>query len=376
MLEAIENALESLPEFDDIRIEHKEAVLAAIELIEELKVLIPDAEIEGEHLLNEMLEKIIYLENEKSSDIGYTTVSPQMYDLFGESVVPFEGYFYNAKYIDKVLIEDTNGNVKTVEANIEYIESWKLNGKTYPAYKYNADIYFNDGYYIMKMIGISQSGVQTNTAARFSVDTTAPELDIEVIGVDENNETEEESVEVQVTMRDNFANLTLYVWDSYEFSKEYATSDNRFRQPAKYTYTMTLNLDVGKNEFPFTLVDEAGNETVRTIEITRIDQQPKCYAAYYFDDWSPHAIKTMLIVDNVENIEDAEDAVYFRAKYINDKGVIVSTNTVKLGEEVQVGFSSPNPKELKGIDIVIMDGTARKNILYTFENVDPVKIEK
>lgn len=263
-----EKAIANLPSLDDIRIEKKEAVLKAIELTEEVYKLDENATIEGTDLLSEMLEKIEYLENEEGHQIRFTQVSPEPYELFN-STVGFEGYFYGAKYIDRVLIEDTNGEVETIEAEVEYIDDWEFQGRTYPAYRYTANVDIEDGYYVMRVIGISQSGKQNNTATRFSVDTTAPELDIEILGVDEYNTTTKESVEVNVTMRDNFANLTLYRWDSYEFGQIYPTSDSRFRQPAEYTKTITLDLDIGENEIPFKLIDGAGNQTTETITIFR-----------------------------------------------------------------------------------------------------------
>lgn len=375
MIQEAEEAIAVLPSLEDIRIEHKEAVLDAIAMVEAIKAMDSNAVVNGEELLAPMLEKIEYLEAEESYNIRYTTSSPQMYDLFGTSAVPFEGYFYNAKYIDRVLIEDTGRKVETVEADIEYIEDWVFrdsSGKvlyTGPAYKYNADVVCEDGFYTMKIIGISQSGVQNNTAARFSVDTTAPVLEININGVNENNVTEAESVEVEVTMRDNFANLTLYLWDSYEFGKSFYTSDSRFRQPAEYTYTTTLDLEIGENEFPFTLIDEAGNETVRTIKITREDPQPTLYAYYYQEVVSPWVTNTYLLV-NVENIEGA---TRYRARYINAKGSKVSTNTAGLGEPVQIGSGAIDPTD---IEVVIMKDGERDNILHVFENVNPIKIEK
>lgn len=260
--------IEALPELQDLNIEDRDALIEVRLAYDNL------SDIEKTFIRN--LEKLIqlegkmeYLENEKPSDILFTQVVPSPYDLYGNSIVRFEGYFYNAKYMDKVLIEDIDGNLEAVEADIEYIKDFEIGGRLYPAYKYTADVELEDGYYVMRVIGISQSGKQNNTAARFSVDTRAPELDIEILGVDENNTTTEEAVDVNIIMRDNFANLTLYVWNSYEFGQSYPTSDRRFREPAEYTTTTTLNLEMGENEFPIKLVDAAGNETIETVTIVR-----------------------------------------------------------------------------------------------------------
>lgn len=260
--------IDALPDLDGLRLTDKddvEAVRLAYENLSEIeKTFVTNLE-----RLLELGEKIDYLDNEKASDIRFTQVKPQPYDLYSDSRVRFEGYFYNARYMETVLIEDIDGNVETVEADIEFIEEFEIGGRLYPAYKYIADVELDDGYYVMRVIGLSQSGQRNNTAARFSVDTTAPQLDLDILGVDENNVTTDERVEVNVRMRDNFANMTLYAWDSYEFGQNYPTSDRRFREPAEYTTSVYLNLEMGENQIPFRLVDGAGNETIETITIVR-----------------------------------------------------------------------------------------------------------
>lgn len=260
--------IDALPDLHALRLTDKEAVEEARAAYENLSE-IEKTFVNNLDRLMELEEKIAYLENEVASDIRFTQVSPQPYDLYSDSTVRFEGYFYNARYMESVLIEDIDGNVDRVEADIEFIEEFEIGGRVYPAYKYVADIELDDGYYVMRVIGLSQSGQRNNTAARFSVDTTAPELDLEVLGLDENNVTRDERVQVNVTMRDNFANMTLYAWDSYEFGQNYDTSDRRFREPAEYSTSVFLNLQMGENQIPFRLVDGAGNERVETLTIIR-----------------------------------------------------------------------------------------------------------
>lgn len=250
---------------------HKDAVLNALELVKEVKALDSQAEVQGEKLLSELLEKIEYLEKEKDGDIWYTQVSPTAAtDFFKESKVTFEGYFYNVKYIDKVLIGKE-------EVNLEYIPKWEFKNSsgnviyTGPAFKYQKEIEYESGYYEEKITAISESGRQNNLTARFFVDTIAPQLDLKVKGVNSENETGAESVEIEVTMKDNFYDLTLYSWgDNFEFSQE-ASSNSQLNKPANVSKTITLyDLDMGENEITFRLVDALGNETAKTISITRI----------------------------------------------------------------------------------------------------------
>src|SRR5699024_183772 len=144
------------------------------------------------------------------------------------------------------------------------------------------------------------------------------ELDMEILGVDENNRTTKESVEVNVTMKDNFANLALYVWDSEEFRESYPTSDRRFREPAEYTTTITLDLAMGENEIPVQLVDEAGNETVRTIAITREPQEPVVTGDVHFSLFKDTTSSANRVdFDNISNfyIKNKETGEVFSEGY-------------------------------------------------------------
>lgn len=265
-----EKAIKDLPSLKDIRISHKDAVLKAKALVEKVKALDPTAKVQAEEIIAQLLEKIAYLEKETDSDILYTQVTPYPgTGYFKESKVTFEGYFYNVKYIEKVLI----GNE---EANIEYISNWEFKdttGKvlyTGPAYKYHKEIDYASGYYEEKVMAISESGRKQNTTARFFVDTIAPELDIVVKGINEHNEIASDEVEVEVTMKDNFYDLRLVVWDSEEFSQE-ATQPSQFNKSVNVTKNITVYyLDMGVNAIPFVLTDRLGNETIKIITITRI----------------------------------------------------------------------------------------------------------
>jgi hypothetical protein len=260
-VESAEKAIANLPTLENARITHKEAVLKAKALVDIVKALDPTASIVGEHSLVGLLEKIEYLENEESKDIGFTQVFPTSQpQKFRDSKVDFEGYFYGAKYLEKVLI----GNV---EADLEYVPDYKYG----PAYKYSKEIEFESGYYEEKIYGISQSGKQTNTVARFFVDTVKPTLDIG--NIDENNklmtDVVEDSVEVEVTMKDNFYDLELHFWGNHGFIQE-SDGGAQLAVPANVTESITVfGLEEGDNEVDFVLTDAAGNETTTSIIITR-----------------------------------------------------------------------------------------------------------
>ena len=260
-VEEAEKAIKALPIFKDIRIGHQEAVLNAKTLVEKVKEFDPNAKVAGEEKVAEALEKIGYLENEKSSTILFTQDSPKTLGNFNNPKVKFEGYFYGAKYLEKVLIGE-------VEAELKFVPDFK-NG---PAFKYSKEKEYESGYYEEKIYGISQSGQQTNTTARFFVDTIKPTLEIKKVDKDNKfmDKVEGESVEIEVTASDNFYALDLYHWGNHELIQE-DPGNKSLAKPANVTKTITVfGLELGENNVDFILEDAAGNKTEKTITITRV----------------------------------------------------------------------------------------------------------
>ncbi len=361
MIQAAEREIESLPSFEDIRIEHKEAVLEAMEKVERVKEIDKNAVVKGERLLAQMLEKIEYLKKEAADNYFFPSIymhSPESLVTFAHSEILFEGYVTNIKYLDRILVNKQEANVEYVDY-VEVISNGSIVHKG-SAYKFSKTLVLEDKAHAISVNVISQSGKSGSIARRFYVDTTAPELNIVVKERDVTSAT----AELEINMKDMFGYLRLYEFDSNIY-----TYDRNYSYPVNQTITQTVSLAIGENVFPYTLVDGAGNKTEKQVSIVREEPKPTLYATYYHNKVSPFVTNTMLIV-NVENIEDA---VYFRARYINAQGQKVSTNTVKLGEEVQIGSGQIDPTN---IEIVIMDGTIRKNTIYIFENVNPIKIEK
>jgi len=85
------------------------------------------------------------------------------------------------------------------------------------------------------------------TTARFFVHSIAPQLEIVVNGVNDKCETKNDFVEVTVTMKDNFYNLSLLIWGSEKSSQERSPdSASSFITSANVTDTITINsLDHG-----------------------------------------------------------------------------------------------------------------------------------
>ncbi len=261
-----EEAIKSLPLLEDIRIEHKEEVLGAKELVDAVKDLDPDAVIEGEELIEPMLEKIKYLEDEVADDYFFPSIwmlTPEPMGVFDHSDIVFEGYVTNLKYLEKVLVGDQ-------EAEVEYVEDAvvrDLDGNIVykgPAYKFNKTLELEDGHQAISIKAVSQSGKGGGFARRFWIDTTPPELEIEV----KDRDTTLEEAELEIAMKDNLGFLELYLFDNYEHRHE----EWSLSTPAESTITITVDLEKGENEFVFTLKDSVGHETIKTITIVRVDK--------------------------------------------------------------------------------------------------------
>lgn len=265
----VEGLIEDIPNIEDLRLIHKELVQLARLAYDEL------SEIEKEKVLNinklfeaEWMIEELEIESTKSPYIYL--LSPELLEVYDNSSVLFEGYITNFKYLDKVLI----GNV---EVDFEYLEYVELrhpdNPSTIihrgPAIKFSEIIEMVDKYHAISVQAISKSGAKGNIARRFYVDTTAPTLDIivEDRGVDSDKAT------ITAIMNDNFGYLSLYLFDSHIYIYD-AWVRGDFANPKERTYTQTVDLDIGDNEFVFTLFDGAGNKTVKKVNITREEPKP------------------------------------------------------------------------------------------------------
>ncbi len=168
-------------------------------------------------LLNMNSETITYIGD--NYDPYIFLMKPKLFDIYNTRDVLFEGYVANYNLLDKVIINEE------VEADIEFIEYIDLrhpddpNTIIYsgPAYKFTKTLTFEDGYQEIRVEAISKAGNSGSLVRRFYVDTTPPELEIEVKEVDYENLT----AELEITMRDNLGYLKLMLWDSQIYEYDY-----------------------------------------------------------------------------------------------------------------------------------------------------------
>ena len=179
-IKAAEDSIKALPSFSDIRIEHKQAVLAAKQLVDEIKNLDPTKTVKGEELIQPMLDKIQYLEDELNAryfDPTMWMLIPEIAEVQKTSNVYFEGHVptVEAKYVDKIFIGEHEADVEYVE----YVVIKNVMGSIVykgPAYKFFKTIELPDGTHTIKLKLISQSGrISEDPIGRtIRVDTTTP----------------------------------------------------------------------------------------------------------------------------------------------------------------------------------------------------------
>lgn len=179
-VKAAEDSIKALPSFNDIRIEHKDAVLEAKQLVDEVKNLDPTKTVKGEELIQPMLDKIQYLEDEFNAryfDPTMWMLIPEIGKTQNNSNVYFEGHVpaVEAKYVDKIFIGEHEANIEYVE----YVQIKNIMGNIVyqgPAYKFFKTIELPDGTHTLKLKLISQSGRISEDAhgRTIRVDTTTP----------------------------------------------------------------------------------------------------------------------------------------------------------------------------------------------------------
>lgn len=182
-------------------------------------------------------------------------LNPILLEAFDTNEVSFEGYVANLPSLETVLIDN-------VEANLEFVEHVDLYHPeepstiiySGPAYKFAKTLILDDGYQEVKVEAVSNIGESASIVRRFYVDTIAPELDIDVLRV--NNESK--TADLQIHMRDNLGYIELYQGDSQIYVYEYPLVKP---EPTDKVINHIVNLEEGDNYFVFNLKDGVGHST-------------------------------------------------------------------------------------------------------------------
>lgn len=125
-----EEAIEALPPLEDIEIEDKKVVLEAKELLDKVKELDPYAVVKGEELVEQMLEKIKYLEDKMAADkvIKMIEELPNVKDLKLNDKVAVEEVrkAYNLLTEEQKLLVTNLNKLIEAEEKIEELEELLL----------------------------------------------------------------------------------------------------------------------------------------------------------------------------------------------------------------------------------------------------------
>ena len=184
---------------------------------------------------------------------------PKLLEMYTTNDILFEGYVANFSLLDKVLVNN-------VEADIEFKDHVDLQHPDDPstriysgsAFKFTKTLTMEDGYQEAKIEAVSKTGASSSLVRRFYVDTTDPELNIDILNIDKESKT----AELEITMMDNLGYLELFLGDSQIYIYDYPLI---IVEPANETISHTVNLVEGDNYFLFTLKDKAGHSTVKSV---------------------------------------------------------------------------------------------------------------
>lgn len=195
-------------------------------------------------------------------------ISPILLEMLDTNEIFFEGYIGNLSSLEKVLI-------KNMEADIEFVEHIDLYHPedpstivySGPAYRFTKTMVLEDGYHEVQVEVVSSLGASASIVRRFFVDTTSPELEIDVISIDQELRT----ANLQIHMRDNLGYIELYQGDSQIYVYDHPLVKP---EPAEKTINHTVSLNEGENYFLFTLNDGVGHSTTKSV-IVNLSEEPQ-----------------------------------------------------------------------------------------------------
>lgn len=153
-----------------------------------------------------------------------------------------------------------------------------------------------DGYFSHHIKAVDQAGNEADISRKYFVDTEKATLEVKA-----DEKTDKDTIKVDAAITDNFDEVTLYVDDSEVYKQEQTEpyGMNGFDETIK---DIELDLELGKNEFEFKVVDLGGHETTQTVTIEQeasINQMQKLVEQYtkdgeIVDEATAHALDMQL----------------------------------------------------------------------------------
>jgi lactocepin len=183
--------------------------------------------------------------------------TPEPFGAYKDLNVPVEGYVTDDVGLDSLTVNGKEvGFTHDAEKN-------RYTFKTEAAFE-------EDGKYDVIITAVDHSGKEFSIARKVFIDTTGPEI---VVDVPETVEYDTEEVTLSLHLKDNYNYLSLYVDDNHEFEQPFKSPVDVLT-PADTEYEVTLPVKHGENTFSLRLLDLGGNETVQEVKINRSETEP------------------------------------------------------------------------------------------------------
>ena len=230
------------------------------------------------------------MNSEEDGTIPFVTaLTPEALSMTNDRVVPVMGYVNDQSDVKELTI---NGKQVTL--------TWDASNNRY---SFSTEVKFeSDGVKEIKFEGADTEGNTISFIRKVMVDATAPKLEVKAPYF-----TDQEKVNLNISLSDNFKEMRFYIDGSETFYQE-------FREPyeMKASYKdlkETVTLEDGANRFELKLVDMAGNETVKAISIYHTSKQAKAFKDVPADFWAKDAIQTLNVMGVINGYETGEFGV-------------------------------------------------------------------
>ncbi|MEB5452053.1 S8 family serine peptidase [Virgibacillus pantothenticus] len=176
-------------------------------------------------------------------------ITPENLGVDNQREVVFSGYVTDKSGVKEVTIDGKKATLEFNKENKRYEFSLSVKHK-------------KDGYYFKHMKAVDNLGNETEIGRRYFVDTKEAKLNIKG-----KKKTKEDTLTVKAKVRDNFDDINLFVDGDHVYKHELSEpyGKNSFNEQIE----VELELEDGKNEFEFKVVDLAGHETVKTYTVTK-----------------------------------------------------------------------------------------------------------
>lgn len=176
-------------------------------------------------------------------------LDPEVLSVTTQKEVDFSGYIVSSYWpVVEVLV---NGEEATVDYDADE-----------DVYNFTHTLTLEDGYHEIPVTAKLESGAEISIARAFWVDSTGPELTVNSGRLNEGGNI----ITLNLTIWDNFPYAELYIDDSLELLEDRMDRLSVI-EPIEITDDFEVTLMEGQTEIVLRLIDFAGNEVIKTVNI-------------------------------------------------------------------------------------------------------------